>query len=141
MTATPKILCTVAIVDDDLDISNALGMWLNLHSLHSAPHHSGESLLSSIQQEDGHLITCIDNYPDTGWCKLVGAVLDLNLPGISGIELARILRNLDSNLPITIITALRGDELAHFGSLPKGIRCLEKPFDLNELENALFPLF
>lgn len=140
MRATTKTLCTVAIVDDDLDISNALGMWLNLHTLHSAPHHSGESLLSSVQQEDGHLTICIDKEIPVRF-QLVGAVLDLNLPGISGIELARILRNLDSDLPITIITALRGDELSHFGSLPEGIRCLEKPFDLDELENALFPLF
>lgn len=141
MTATPKMLSTVAIVDDDLDISNALGMWINLHDLRSAPHHSSESLLSCIQQKDGHLIICIENYPDTGWCKLVGAVIDLNLPGVSGIELARILRNLDSALPITIITALSADELARFGSVPAGIRCLGKPFDLDELENALFPLF
>ncbi|MBS3955231.1 MAG: response regulator [Methylomicrobium sp.] len=134
------MLSTVAIVDDDLDISNALGMWLNLHALHSAPHHSGESLLSSIQQEDGHLITCIDKGIPVR-SQLVGAVIDLNLPGVSGIELARALRTLDPDLPITIITALSADELAHFGNLPEGIRCLEKPFDLNELENALFPLF
>jgi DNA-binding response OmpR family regulator len=140
MTATTKMLSTVAIVDDDLDILNALGMWLNLHSLHSTAHHSGESLLSSIQQENGNLITCF-NILNPVRFQLVGAVLDLDLPGVSGIELARILRNLNPDLPITIITALSADEITRFGNLPSGIRSLEKPFDLDELENALFPLF
>jgi DNA-binding response OmpR family regulator len=72
--------------------------------------------------------------------RLVGAVLDLNLPGITGIELARALRCLSPGLPLAIVTALNDDDRLRYGNPPSGIRCLKKPFDLDALEEALFPL-
>ncbi len=129
----------VAIVDDDRHISRALGMWLELHGLRATFHTSGESLLQALRQEKGRLTLRLDS-DDPATFTLAGAVLDLNLPGVSGVELAQSLRQLDPALPLAIITALRDDERARYGNPPAGIRCLKKPFDLDALEDALFPL-
>ncbi|TAN51346.1 MAG: response regulator [Methylococcaceae bacterium] len=129
----------VAIVEDDPHVSRALGMWLKLHGLHATHHTSGESLMQAIQTENGRLTLCIGiGHPVT--FPLVGAILDVNLPGMSGIELAHVLRGLSPGLPLAIITALREEDRARYGAPPQGILCLKKPFDLDALEDALFPL-
>lgn len=129
----------VAIVDDDPQISQALGLWLDLHGLRAVHHISGESLLHSIHQDDG-VLTLHFGTINPVVIPLVGAVLDLNLPGITGIELARALRHRSPVLPLVVITALHEEERVRYGVPPLGVRCLKKPFDLDALENALFPL-
>ena len=129
----------VAIVDDDAQVSRALGLWLDLHGLRAVHHISGESLLQSIHQDNG-VLTLHFGVADSIVMPLAGAVLDLNLPGITGIELARALHRLSPALPMVVITALREEERVRYGTLPPGIRCLKKPFDLDALEDALFPL-
>jgi DNA-binding response OmpR family regulator len=129
----------VAIVDDDPQISRALGMWLELHSLRATHHTSAESLLQVIHTEDG-VATLHIGVSNPVVFPLVGAVLDLNLPGITGIELATQLRQIIPELPIAIITALRDEDRGRYGNPPPGIHCLKKPFDLDALEDALFPL-
>lgn len=135
----PVMRGIVAIVDDDPHISRALGSWLELHDLCTTHHTSAESLLQSIHRDD----KCLSMQLDDGnpqLFTLIGAVLDLNLPGANGIELASALRRMAPDLPITIITALRDEERGHYGQPPPGICCLKKPFDLDALEDALFPL-
>ncbi len=129
----------VAIVDDDPQISRALGLWLDLQGLRAVHHISGESLLQSIHQDDGALTLHFGTIKPVV-IPLVGAVLDLNLPGITGIELAKALRRQSPALPLVVITALREEERARYGAPPPGVRCLKKPFDLDALEDALFPL-
>jgi DNA-binding response OmpR family regulator len=128
----------VAIVDDDPQISRALGAWLELHALRASHHISGESLLQAIQVQDGKLVIQIGVSNPLSF-PLVGAVLDLNLPGINGIELARRLHRLAPTLPRVIVTALGAEDRAPYGPLPPGVFCLKKPFELDELEEALFP--
>lgn len=129
----------VAIVDDDPHISRALGMWLEFHDLRATHHTSAESLLQAIHQEEGRLTVHI-GLTNPVVFPLAGAVLDLNLPGANGFELAWSLRQRAPEMPIAIITALRDEERVRYGSPPPGIRCLKKPFDLDSLEDALFPL-
>lgn len=129
----------VAIVDDDPQVSRALGLWLGLIGLRAVHHISGESLLQSIHQDNG-VLTLHFGVTNPVVIPLVGAVLDLNLPGITGIELAKALRGLSPTLPMALITALREEERVRYGTLPPGVRCLKKPFDLDVLEDALFPL-
>jgi DNA-binding response OmpR family regulator len=129
----------VAIVDDDPQISRALGLWLDLHGLRTVHHISGESLLNSIHQDNGVLTLHFGTIKPVV-IPLVGAVLDLNLPGITGIELAKALRLRSPVMPLVIVTALREEERVRYGAPPLGVRCLKKPFDLDALEDALFPL-
>jgi len=129
----------VAIVDDDPHISRALGMWLELYGLRAAHHTSAESLLHAIHLEGGVLALHI-GVSNPLVFPLVGTVIDLSLPGITGFALAERLRKMAPSLPIAIITALRDEERSLFGHPPVGVQCLRKPFDLGALEDALFPL-
>jgi DNA-binding response OmpR family regulator len=128
----------VAIVDDDPQISRALGAWLDLHTLRASHHISGESLLQAIRTQDGNVAIQIGVSNPVSFA-LVGAVLDLNLPGINGIELARTLHRMAPALPLVIVTALGHEDRSPYGQLPPGVCCLKKPFELDELEQALFP--
>lgn len=130
----------VAIVEDDPHICEVLGLWLELHGLQATRHSNGESLLHAIHQGDQGL-TLAGDAGDPAEYPLLGAVLDLNLPSITGVDLAHALRNLAPRLPVAIITALNDDERHRYGDAPTGIRCLRKPFSLEALEEALSPLF
>jgi FixJ family two-component response regulator len=129
----------VAVVDDDPHISGALSAYLALHKLRSAEYASGECLLRSLSHLDGKPTAAVGEEFGVAF-PLTGAILDLNLPGISGFELAHRLRFMAPELPIVIITALADADRARCGSPPTGIVCLKKPFDLDALEEALFPL-
>jgi len=129
----------VAIVDDDPQISQALGHWVDLQGLHPLYFSCAECLLKSLSQGHAPLTVC-DSTQDIPTCTLVAGVLDLNLPGLSGIALAHVLRSMDAALPLVIVTALRDHERRSYGSLPPGVPCLQKPFDLDALENALLPV-
>lgn len=129
----------VALVDDDPHISNALEMCFRMHGFSTARYISAESLLQAVRHENGCLYIHVD--ADRAALPLMGAVIDLNLPGITGFELARSLRGLMPDLPIATMTALREDERLRYGNPPQGICCLRKPFDIEALEDALFPLW
>ncbi len=130
----------IAVVDDDPHISHALGMWLLMQGLQTSHYMCAESLLRAIRLQDGHL--CLPyGFNSTVSSPMVGAVLDLNLPGTSGAELANKLRSIDPLLPIVMITAQREYETELVGQLPTNIPCLQKPFDLDVLESTLFNQF
>ena len=129
----------IAIVDDDSQISRALGVWLDFHGLRATHHISAESLLQSMQNAADRLVIPMGVHNPVAF-PLVGAVLDLNLPNMNGVELARKLRQLAPDLPMVIVTALHENERVRYGVPPVGVRCLKKPFDLDALEDALFPL-
>jgi DNA-binding response OmpR family regulator len=130
----------VAVVEDDPSIREVLSLWLELNGYRSASHPSGESLLQTIHRKDGCLTLADDKQAHH---KLVGAVLDLNLnlPSITGVDLAHLLRQWAPHMPVAIITALNEHERQRYGEIPAGILCLQKPFSLEILENALSPLF
>ncbi len=124
----------VAVVDDDEQIAAALGTWLELSGLRPIRHASGEDLLQAVDEA-----LCIADPQDpTRRLPLQCAVLDLNLAGMNGLELARQLRARQMTLPIVIITAMSREELERYGPPPPGVSLLKKPFDLDALEQALF---
>jgi DNA-binding response OmpR family regulator len=128
----------VAIIDDDPQIASALSKWIQMRGLRACHHSSAESLLKLIQASQQQLTVHLGFSDDTVF-TLVGAVLDLNLPGESGVALAHRLRRLVPDFPLVIVTALRNDERLRYGPPPDGVQCLRKPFDLDALEAALFP--
>ena len=128
----------VALVDDDRQIAQALDAWFALGGLQTTHHSSSESLLQAITLTNGRPTLPSGTDPSQR-TELVAAVLDLNLPGMSGFALATALRERFPRLPLVIITALLEDERVPHGSAPAGITCLQKPFDLDALDEALFP--
>lgn len=129
----------VALVDDDEHIARALELWLQILGYAPSLHLSAESLLESLQLRDGQVwvpVTVSADEP-ARMAPLVAAVMDLNLTGISGFELARRLHLMAPAVPMAVISAAAGDDLLRHGAVPDGVSCLRKPFRLDELEHAL----
>jgi FixJ family two-component response regulator len=108
---------TVAIVDDDESIRKALGRLLGAAGYTVALFPSAEEFLDD------------DSRPDC-------LILDVRLPGVSGIELERRLRILDVRVPILFITAM-GDDTMKQVVKRTGRPCLPKPIDEKILMEAL----
>lgn len=123
----------IAIVDDDLEIADALKTWLEMLGRATTVHGSGESLLAWLKNNENkagspvNISRCLD-----------AAIFDINLPGINGIQLATKLRVKFPVLPIILVTALRHDEIQSLGDLPSGVSFMRKPFDLDIIESILF---
>ena len=78
----------VAVVDDDPGMLDAVVRLLASYGFESAAYESAEAFL------EGH---------DAGHAVCV--VLDINLSGMSGIELRRRLKDMDPGLPVIFMTA------------------------------------
>lgn len=135
-TATPQQLTTdstagfVAVVDDDEHIAQAITLWLDMLGTRSQVFDSGESLFEALRASPVA--------PSNGCAKaLKAAILDLNLPGSNGIEIAHQLRRDHPKLPIVLVSAVHAGDLSRFGVMPEGVRFFKKPFELEELELAL----
>jgi DNA-binding response OmpR family regulator len=126
----------IAIVDDDPHISSALSAWLDMLGVASISEASAEHTLSRLVEAVGGWV--VRPAPGAAPRPLLGAIIDINLSGANGVELARRLRRGQANLPIVLISAIAGEELRRHGALPAGVSCLCKPFDLDALELALF---
>lgn len=87
-------------------------------------------------QEEGYQVTHVESGEEairhlrTAPCALV--ILDLMLPGIDGLEVCRLIRRQDTQLPILMLTA-RGEEEDRIAGLSEGADdYLTKPFNLKE---------
>ncbi|MCX7084881.1 MAG: response regulator [Methylococcales bacterium] len=116
----------IAIVDDDVEIAEAIGVWVQMIGIKCTVHHSAESL-----------IDWIDQFQIKNSRSLYAAILDINLPGINGLELGKQLRSSFPDLVIVMVSALRHEEINNLGTLPSNAHLLRKPYDLDELEGIL----
>ncbi|HQG31486.1 MAG TPA: response regulator [Deltaproteobacteria bacterium] len=115
---------TIFIVDDDSSLCRALGRLMksagyrNVHKFTSA-----EEFLSSVPFESPSLL-----------------ILDLQLPGMSGVDLLKYLRVYGISLPIVLISA-HDEELARAKSMKNpALSFLHKPFDEKELLSVIHSL-
>ena len=124
----------VALVDDEVQIVQALKALLSFKGVAASVHESAESLLAALTQRDGQLwLVDADGEPT----RLGAVVLDLNLPGMNGADLAAELHRLRPQLPIVMITAALDEKLlARVQAMPD-VTLLSKPFTLESLEQAL----
>lgn len=112
----------VWIVDDDEAIRTALARLVRTIGYHASVHASGEALLAGV---------------GAGELSIGGqmcVLTDIQMPGMSGLELAAELRRLRSDLPIALMTAypsLASHVLARQGS---GFEYMTKPIDDLQLE-------
>jgi FixJ family two-component response regulator len=101
----------VTIVDDDESVCRSLervvgSLGLTVHSYRSA-----EAFLASADSRDSRCL-----------------ILDVRLPGMSGLELQRLLTVLNQPIPIVFITAYGSDELRVDAMNAGAIAVLSKPF-------------
>jgi two-component system, LuxR family, response regulator DctR len=104
------------VVDDDPAVRDALQWLLKSRGVHSQTWGSAEDFLSSASRE---LCGCL--------------LLDVRMPGMSGIELFDRLRSLNCGLPVIFLTG-HGDVPMAVQALKDGaFDFIEKPYDDNAL--------
>ena len=108
---------TLVVVDDDDQIRRAVGRFLRSHGHRVHVFDSAEAYL----ERD---------------CEADCAILDIDLPGLSGLQLAERLRQEGRRLPVVFITA--HDELAILAAVQETHRpFLRKPLDESDLLDAI----
>jgi FixJ family two-component response regulator len=107
----------LAVIDDDRDIRSAVGRLLRScgHDVHAFE--SGEAYLAMN-------------------CEADCAILDIHLPGISGLELEARLRLEGRGIPVVFITA-RDDPAVRAAVQQTHMPFLTKPFDEDVLLDAI----
>ncbi|TAM99782.1 MAG: response regulator [Rhizobiaceae bacterium] len=110
----------VAIVDDDPAIRTAIARALMAEEVETSTFGSGAEFLESLREQ----------IPD---CLM----LDLQMPGMTGHDVQRVLKDAGLSTPIIIITGC-GDPIAIKRTIDAGaVTCLEKPIDTGMLRAAL----
>jgi FixJ family two-component response regulator len=104
---------TLVVVEDSEDVRRALTRFLSLHGYDVCAFDSAEAWLAGI-------------------CPADVAIIDINLPGMSGLELDARLRREGRAIPTVFITAQ--DEP---GPAPASRIILQKPLDAQSLLDAI----
>ena len=114
----------ILIIDDDARLSEMLGEYFREEGLNLTAIASGTQGLREAQQTSYDLI-----------------ILDVMLPGLSGFELLRQLRDSGSKTPVLMLTA-RGDDVDRIVGLEMGADdYLAKPFNPRELVARIKAIF
>lgn len=111
---------TVFIVDDDPSVRDALSLLLSLKGHVTATFDSAESFLAALR-------------PDWHGC----VVLDIRMPGMSGLELQQRLAIVGTALPVIVMTAHGDVAAARQAFLAQAVDFIEKPFDGEQLLQAV----
>ena len=101
----------VAVVEDDDLARTALGRLLDAAGFEHALFESAETFLASA--------------PDSEWICLI---VDVQLPGMSGIDLQRTLRSAGPEAPVIIVTGKATDEIRERAEQAGCAAFLTKPF-------------
>lgn len=111
---------TISVVDDEASVREALKGLLKSVGYRAEVFASAEEFLGSGRLAD---TACL--------------ILDVRMPGMSGVELQERLRDSRSSVPIIFITA-HGDQDARARALERGaIEFLQKPFSDDALLGAI----
>lgn len=107
---------TVFIVDDDASVRDSLSLLFSGRGHPTATFASAEDFLTAH---------------DAGWRGCV--VLDLRMPGMSGLDMQRTLNDRKSPLPVVMITAHGDVASARHAFLAAAVDFVEKPFEAEQL--------
>ncbi len=108
---------TILIVDDDDGLRKSFHKLLTEEGFAVKSAASGESALAMVKEDD---------LPDL-------VILDLRLPGISGIEAFRAIHRIEPKLPVIIMTAFGTTETAIEATKLGAFDYILKPFDIPEM--------
>ena len=110
----------ILVVDDEKVIGDALSKFLTKKGYYVMIARSGEEALEKVKEEMPHLI-----------------LLDIMMPGMSGIETLKRIKEINKEVVVVMITAVNEDDI--------GRKCLElgaydyiiKPLNIDYLETVL----
>ena len=115
-----KMLALVGIVDDDESVRESISSLLRSAGYKTAAFESAEAFLNSDQNRE----------PDC-------LVLDVRMPGLSGIELQSELHDRNSLIPIIFVTAHTEDQVRDKAIQQGATAFLDKPFNDEVLLGAI----
>ena len=110
---------TVLIVEDDAAVRHSLRMVLEVFGYEVEDFHNGDSLLARGSLAD----SCI--------------VMDVNLPGRSGLEIVEELRTRSLTVPVVLVSAQVTSRLREKGAQLGVLAVLDKPLDTDMLFRAI----
>ena len=110
----------VAVVDDDSSVRRALQRILTVLDVSVEAYASGEDFLQSL-----------------GMLRPDCVVLDLHMPGLSGLEVQQRLKKLDERLPVVIVTGHHEPGMRRRCLLAGAAGYLRKPIDGEVLRHAI----
>jgi two-component system response regulator TtrR len=120
----PQTASTVYIVDDDEAVRDSLRWLVEANNYRVRAFPSGESFLAEYDQKRPGVL-----------------IVDVRMPGMSGLELQEQLIARKSTMPIVFITG-HGDVPMAVSTIKKGaIDFLEKPFDETDLREIVGRMF
>ena len=110
----------ISVIDDDASVRSATIDLLDSAGLNCRAFASAEAYLSS------------------GWAERTSClVLDVSMPGLTGIELQRKLVQLGYTIPVIFITAFPKEQLRAEAAGFEAICCLLKPYSEHELLDCI----
>ena len=110
----------IAVVDDDESCRQALAESLRSLGYEAREFASAEEFISG---DHGGSCDCV--------------ITDIHMPGMSGLELGRLLASRESPVPVIMITALRAPGLETKATASGSVCLLKKPFESDALVGCL----
>ena len=111
----------VSVVDDDASVRNSLNRLIRSIGMEAKVFASAEEFLNAVHPRKANCL-----------------ILDVRLPGMSGIDLLRHLLACRCSIPVIFITAHGSDEVARSeAASDQTIAYLIKPFNADELLDAV----
>jgi two-component system response regulator MtrA len=106
----------VVVADDDADIRELVRFALDLVGLTAIP----------VADGDAALVACHEHRPDA-------VLLDVSMPGSSGLEVCRTLKDASPELPVLLLTARAEESDAEEGYAAGAVDYVVKPFSPRDL--------
>ncbi len=122
MPKSPEIryVARIVIVDDDDAVLESLGVLLEAHNFHTLLYRTGEEILGALCPSD---VDCF--------------LLDLDLPGVSGLEVMAFVRRKMPGVPVVLMTALQSAQLNKAAKSAGAAALLDKPVEGSTLVEAI----
>jgi len=114
----------VLIVDDDEKMANTLFDILKIKDYQPQVAYSGQDALKRIKK-----------------CSFNCVISDVRMPGMSGIELYKVIKDIQPNLTVVFISAYPFDKIIREEIKKDPITILTKPLDINLLFELLSSLY
>ena len=114
----------ISIIDDDASVREATARLVRSLGHAAAVFSSAEEYLESAQGRDS---ACL--------------ISDLHMPGMSGTELAEVLRARDAGLKVLFLSGHSRDTVVRHGVMHPEVAFLQKPFTLDALSKELREVF
>lgn len=110
------------IIDDDFPTTDFLRNFFKKRDYHVFTANDGEEALSIAKEK----------HPDI-------VLLDIKMPGLSGIEVLRQLKERDKSIKIIMMTAVKDEAMIELAKKYGASEYITKPFSLDYLEKDVMP--